>query len=85
MRHRGELCETAEAVEPHGAAVELCRRASAVHRETSHRLGEARTFMAPARSHRETDGAAAQLMRRQAWVIFSDIGVPETECAGLDQ
>ncbi len=41
--------------------------------------------MAPARSHRETDGAAAQLMRRQAWVIFSDIGVPETECAGLDQ
>lgn len=59
--------------------------ALAVHRETSHRLGEARTLLALARAHRKTDGAAAELMRRQAWAIFSDIGVPETEYADLDR
>ncbi|MCX5559287.1 BTAD domain-containing putative transcriptional regulator [Streptomyces sp. NBC_00038] len=80
------LCETAEAEEAHGTAVELGQTALALHRETGHRLGEARTLMALARAHRKTgDGAAAELMRQQAWDIFSDIGVPESEYEGLDR
>ncbi|MFD9007269.1 hypothetical protein ACFV0T_41150 [Streptomyces sp. NPDC059582] len=57
----------------------LGRKALAVHRETGHRLGEARTLMALARAHRKTDSAAAELLRQQARDIFSDTGVPETE------
>ncbi|MDQ1068682.1 AfsR/SARP family transcriptional regulator [Streptomyces canus] len=79
------LCETAEAEEAHGTAVRLGQEALAIHRETGHRPGEARTLMALARSHRKTDDAAAQLMRRQAWAILSDIGVPETEYEDLDR
>ncbi|WP_406218254.1 AfsR/SARP family transcriptional regulator [Streptomyces canus] len=79
------LCETAEAEEAHGTAVELGQEALAVHRGTGHRLGEARTLLALARARWKTDGAAAELMRRQAWAIFSDIGVPETEYADLDR
>ncbi|MFD4525257.1 BTAD domain-containing putative transcriptional regulator [Streptomyces sp. NPDC058470] len=79
------LCETAEAEEGHGTAVELGQEALAVHRETGHRLGEARTLMALARAHLKTDGDAAELMRRQARTIFSDIGVPETEYGDPDQ
>ncbi|MFF1681639.1 BTAD domain-containing putative transcriptional regulator [Streptomyces sp. NPDC058256] len=78
------LCETAEAEEAHGTAVELGQEALAVHRETGHRLGEARTLMALARAHRKPDGTA-ELMRRQAWAIFSDIGVPKTEYEDLDR
>lgn len=78
------LCETAEAEEAHGTAVELGEEALAVHRETGHRLGEARTLMALARAHRKPDGAA-ELMRRQARAIFSDIGVPKTEYEDLDR
>ena len=44
------LCETAVAEEAHGTAVELGRQALAVHRQTGHRLGEARTLMALARA-----------------------------------
>jgi hypothetical protein len=73
------LCETAEAEEADGTAVELGQEALAIHRKTGHRLGQARTLMALAPVHRKTDGAAAELMGRQAWHIFSDIGVPETE------
>ncbi|MEU6201245.1 BTAD domain-containing putative transcriptional regulator [Streptomyces sp. NPDC047061] len=76
------LSETAEAQEAPGRAVELGRQALAVHRETGHRPGEARTLMSLARAHRRTDGAAAELMGRQARTIFSDIGVPETEYEG---
>ncbi|XUL89240.1 ATP-binding protein [Streptomyces galilaeus] len=79
------LCEAAEAQEAHGTAVELGQEALAVHRETGHRLGEARTLMALARTHRKTDGTAAELMRRQARAIFSDIGVPAKEYKDLDQ
>ncbi|WP_405471461.1 AfsR/SARP family transcriptional regulator [Streptomyces canus] len=78
------LCETAEAEEAHGTAVELGQEALAVHRGTGHRLGEARTLLALARAHWKTDDDA-ELMRRQAWAIFSDIGVPETEYADLDR
>ncbi|WP_371598812.1 BTAD domain-containing putative transcriptional regulator [Streptomyces sp. NBC_00564] len=78
------LCETAEAEEAHGTAVELGQEALAVHRETGHRLGEARTLMALARAHGKPDGAA-ELMRRQARAIFSDIGVPKTEYEDLDR
>ncbi|MFD3927150.1 BTAD domain-containing putative transcriptional regulator [Streptomyces sp. NPDC058614] len=78
------LCETAEAEEAHGSAVELGQEALSVHRATGHRLGEARTLMALARAHRKTDGAA-ELMRREAWAIFSDIGVPKTEYEDLDR
>ncbi|GEC07101.1 hypothetical protein SSP24_47560 [Streptomyces spinoverrucosus] len=35
----------------------------------AHRPDEARTLMALARIHRKTDGAAAELMRQQAWDI----------------
>ncbi|MFG3024554.1 hypothetical protein ACGFZQ_39615 [Streptomyces sp. NPDC048254] len=79
------LCETAEAEEAHGTAVELGQEALVVHRETGHRLGEARALMALARAHRKTDGAAAGMMRRQARAIFSDIGAPEKEVADLDR
>jgi DNA-binding SARP family transcriptional activator len=79
------LYETVEAEEAHGTAVELGQEALAVHRETGHRLGEARTLMALARTHRKTDGAAAELMKRQAGAIFSDIGVPETEYQDFDR
>jgi hypothetical protein len=64
---------------------DLGRKALAVHRETGHRPGEARTLMALARAHRKTDNAAAELMRRQARAIFTDIGVPETEYEALDR
>ncbi|MDV7220134.1 AfsR/SARP family transcriptional regulator [Streptomyces prunicolor] len=79
------LCGTAEAEAAHGTAIELGQEALAVHRETGHRLGEARTLMALARAHRKTDIAAAELMRRQARAVFSDIGVPATEYADLDR
>ena len=79
------LCETAQAEEAHGTAIELGREALAVHRETGHRLGEARTLMALARAHQKTDGTAAELMKRQARAIFSDIAVPETEYEDLDR
>ncbi|MFF2252269.1 BTAD domain-containing putative transcriptional regulator [Streptomyces sp. NPDC058142] len=79
------LCETTEAEEAHGAAVELGRKALVVHRRTGHRIGEARTLSALALAHRKTDGAAAELMRKQAWDIFSDIGVPAKEYKDLDR
>ncbi len=79
------LSETAESEGAHATAVELGQEALAVHRETGHRLGEARTLMALARAHRMTDGAAAELMRRQAWEVFSDIGVPAKEYQDLDR
>jgi hypothetical protein len=41
--------------------------------------------LALARAHRKTDGAAAELMRQQAWDIFSDIGVPAKEYKDLAQ
>ncbi|WP_330290121.1 AfsR/SARP family transcriptional regulator [Streptomyces sp. NBC_00576] len=73
------LSETADSEEAHVTAVRLGQEALAVHRETGHRPGEARTLLALARAHRKTDGAAAELMRQQAWDIFSDIGVPAKE------
>ncbi|MDF3139979.1 MULTISPECIES: BTAD domain-containing putative transcriptional regulator [unclassified Streptomyces] len=81
------LCRTAEAgsADAAAAAVALGREALAVHRETGHRLGEARTLMALARAHRKTDPAAAEPMKRQARDIFSDVGVPETEYEDLDR
>jgi DNA-binding SARP family transcriptional activator len=79
------LSETAESEGAHVTAVKLGQEALAVHRETGHRLGEARTLMALARAHRMTDGAAAELMRQQAWKVFSDIGVPAKEYQDLDR
>jgi DNA-binding SARP family transcriptional activator len=79
------LSETAESEGAHATAVELGQEALAVHRDTGHRPGEARTLMTLARAHRKTDGAAAELMRQQAQVIFSDIGVPAKEYEDLDQ
>ncbi|MFI9170863.1 AfsR/SARP family transcriptional regulator [Streptomyces lincolnensis] len=72
------LFETTEPEEAHATAVQLGQEALVVHRETGHRLGEARTLMALAHAHRETDSAAAELMREQARNIFSDVGVPAT-------
>ncbi|WP_406172337.1 AfsR/SARP family transcriptional regulator [Streptomyces sp. NBC_00996] len=79
------LCSTAESDSAHATAVPLGQQALAIHRETGHRLGEARTLMTLARAHRKTDGAAAALMRQQAWDIFSDIGVPAKEYQDLDR
>ncbi|WP_234441585.1 AfsR/SARP family transcriptional regulator [Streptomyces sp. WM6386] len=79
------LCESAEAEEAHDTAVGLGQEALAVHRETGHRLGEARTLMVLARAHRNTDVAAAELMREQAGAVFADIGVPETEYGDPDR
>ncbi|WP_256925262.1 BTAD domain-containing putative transcriptional regulator [Streptomyces sp. Amel2xC10] len=75
--------ETAPAEAAHGSAVELGRDALAVHRETGHRLGEARTLLALARAHNESDKSNAQLLEQQARLIFSAIGVPETEYEGV--
>ncbi|WP_150133874.1 AfsR/SARP family transcriptional regulator [Streptomyces hyaluromycini] len=72
------LCGIAESEGTDSSTVErLGLEAIVIHRETGHRLGEARTFMALARAIRKTDPAAAELMRRQAGEIFSEIGVPE--------
>lgn len=79
------LCDIAASEEAHATAVELGREALTIHRETGHRPGEARTLLALARAHRRTDGTAAELMRQQAWDIFSDIGVPTKEEEDLDQ
>ncbi|MER7196181.1 BTAD domain-containing putative transcriptional regulator [Streptomyces sp. CB01635] len=79
------LCDIAASEEAHATAVELGREALTIHRETGHRPGEARTLLALARAHRKTDGPAAELMRQQAWDIFSDIGVPTKEDEDLDQ
>ncbi|MFJ9905821.1 tetratricopeptide repeat protein [Streptomyces sp. NPDC101152] len=70
------LCGTAEAESTYDEAVTLGQKALAIHRETGHRLGEARTLVALARALQKTDGAAAELMRQQALDIFSDVGVP---------
>ncbi|MGM9383046.1 AfsR/SARP family transcriptional regulator [Streptomyces antibioticus] len=77
------LCETALTEAAHGSAVELGRDALAVHRETGHRLGEAHTLLALAHAHSKADESNAQLLEQQARLIFSDIGVPETEYEGL--
>ncbi|MFI5549051.1 BTAD domain-containing putative transcriptional regulator [Streptomyces sp. NPDC051738] len=77
------LRSTAESESAHATAVSLGRQALALHRETGHRLGEARTLLALADAHRKTDGAAAALMRQQAWDIFTDVGVPEQEYRDL--
>ncbi|MEU0740764.1 BTAD domain-containing putative transcriptional regulator [Streptomyces sp. NPDC006134] len=63
--------------------VELAQAALAIHRETGHRLGEARALGALARALRNSDGDAAGLLRQQARDLFSDIGVPEKEYEGL--
>ncbi|MCH5675086.1 tetratricopeptide repeat protein [Streptomyces gilvus] len=67
------------ALSAHATAVKLGHEALAVHRETGHRLGEARTRRGLARAHQETDGATAELMGQQALDIFSDIGMPAQE------
>ncbi|MGW1506827.1 AfsR/SARP family transcriptional regulator [Streptomyces mirabilis] len=80
------LCDIAESDGTCATAMEqLGREALAIHRETGHRPGEARTLMALVRAHRKTDRTGAELMRLQARAIFSDIGVPETEYGDLDQ
>ncbi|MGX1676348.1 BTAD domain-containing putative transcriptional regulator [Streptomyces sp. NPDC055400] len=79
------LCDIAASEEAHTTATELGREALTIHRETGHRPGEAHTLMALARAHRKTDGAAAELMRQQAWDIFSDIGMPAKEYEDLGQ
>ncbi|MET9057201.1 BTAD domain-containing putative transcriptional regulator [Streptomyces antibioticus] len=77
------LCETALVEDAHGPAVELARDALAVHRETGHRLGEARTLLTLA--HSRTDTADTQLLEQQARLIYSEIGVPETEYERLER
>ncbi|MFF4258783.1 BTAD domain-containing putative transcriptional regulator [Streptomyces sp. NPDC001663] len=73
------LCSLAEAESACDTAVSLGQDALALHRDTGHRLGEARTLVALARAHRRTDRATADVMRQQAWDIFSDVGLPESE------
>ncbi|MET7520166.1 BTAD domain-containing putative transcriptional regulator [Streptomyces sp. NPDC005480] len=70
------FCDIGASEGAHATATTFAQEALAVHRETGHRLGEARTLMALARAHRKTDGVTAELMRQQAWEIFSDVGVP---------
>ncbi|MFA3842723.1 AfsR/SARP family transcriptional regulator [Streptomyces aureus] len=79
------LCDIAASEEAHATADALGQEALTIHRETGHRLGEAHTLLALARAHRKTDSTAAELMRQQAWDIFSDIGVPAREYEDLDQ
>lgn len=75
---------TPRSEEAHAAAVELGRKALSVHRETGHRLGEARTLMALARVVGKTDSDAAARMRQQAGDVFSAIGVPRKEYEDRD-
>lgn len=62
----------------------LGREALAIHRETGHRLGEARTLVALAHVLQKTDDAAAEPMRQQALDIFWDVGVPAEGHKDLD-
>ncbi|MFC5851755.1 BTAD domain-containing putative transcriptional regulator [Streptomyces chlorus] len=78
------LCGTAESESEYATAVTLGHEALTTHRETGHRLGEARTLVALARALRKTDGAAAELMRQQALNIFSEVGMPEEGYKDLD-
>ncbi|MGW1758988.1 AfsR/SARP family transcriptional regulator [Streptomyces mirabilis] len=78
------LCGTAESESAYATAVALGREALALHRRTGHRLGEARTLVALARALRNTDGAAADLMRQQALDVLSDVGVPAKGQANLN-
>ncbi|MFC9454348.1 BTAD domain-containing putative transcriptional regulator [Streptomyces sp. NPDC056983] len=79
------LCDIAASEQAHTKAVELGHEALTIHRETGHRPGEAHTLLTLAHAHQKTDQAAAELMRRQAWDIFSDIGVPANEYEDHDQ
>ncbi|WP_405698015.1 BTAD domain-containing putative transcriptional regulator [Streptomyces sp. NBC_01185] len=69
----------------HTTDVGLAQDALAIHRETGHRLGEARTLQALARAHRVTDRATASLMDRQAAEVLTAIGVPEEKHKDLDR
>ncbi|MET8636189.1 hypothetical protein [Streptomyces sp. NPDC004680] len=79
------LCRVAEAEPAHTAAVGLGREASAVHRGTGHRLGEARALLVLARALRETAGDAAELVCQQALEVFSEVGVPAEASGGTDR
>ncbi|MFJ8888067.1 BTAD domain-containing putative transcriptional regulator [Streptomyces sp. NPDC102402] len=65
--------------------VGLAQDALAIHRETGHRPGEARTLLALSRSPHLTDNTDAELMGRQAASILADIGVPEEEYGTPDR
>ncbi|MDO0934449.1 hypothetical protein QQY66_23250 [Streptomyces sp. DG2A-72] len=78
------LCGTAQSESAYAIAVPLGREALVIHRETDHRLGEARTLLALARAVGKGDDAAADLMREQALDIFSDVGVPADSHKDLD-
>ncbi|MFD8655168.1 hypothetical protein [Streptomyces mirabilis] len=78
------LCATAESESAYATAVTLGREALAIHSETGHRLGKARTLLALARALQKTDDAAAEPMRQQALDIFWDVGVPAEGHKDLD-
>ncbi|GAA2623797.1 BTAD domain-containing putative transcriptional regulator [Streptomyces spororaveus] len=72
------LCELAGSGRAESAAaVRLGREALAVHRQTGHRLGEARTLAALSRSLRARGDAAAGPTAQEARRILAGVGVPE--------
>ncbi|MEU6106761.1 tetratricopeptide repeat protein, partial [Streptomyces flaveolus] len=73
------LFETAPATD-----VELAQEALAIHRETGHRPGEARTLLALARAGHRTESTSPGLLSRQARDIFADIGMSEQEYQNSD-
>ncbi|MFE9477461.1 hypothetical protein ACFYNM_02520 [Streptomyces spororaveus] len=71
------LCELAGSGRAESAAaVRLGREALAVHRQTGHRLGEARTLAALSRSLRARGDAAAGPTAQEARRILAGVGVP---------
>ncbi|WP_372346180.1 BTAD domain-containing putative transcriptional regulator [Streptomyces sp. KL116D] len=60
----------------YATAVSFGEAALTTHRETGHRLGEARALTVLARARRTSDGDTADLLRRQASLVYRDVGVP---------
>ncbi|MFF3951560.1 tetratricopeptide repeat protein [Streptomyces sp. NPDC001902] len=78
------LCEIAESEAAHDATLTLGREALVIHRQTGHRLGEARTLAALSRTLHACGDPAGDAMRQQARGTFADIGVPEATYHDLD-
>ncbi|MEU9149889.1 hypothetical protein AB0D59_04950 [Streptomyces sp. NPDC048417] len=78
------MCELAGSEGAYDTAITLGEEALAVHRQTGHRLGEARTLVALGRALHKTKDAAAGPARHQALAVFSDVGVPVQEYGDLD-
>ncbi|MBT2446657.1 winged helix-turn-helix domain-containing protein [Streptomyces sp. ISL-43] len=77
------LCEWAASETSHAAALAFGHEALPIHRRTGHRLGEAKTLAALARSLHTSGDPAAGPTGRMALRFFGDVGVPLSDYADL--